>query len=74
MIEERRQELGITPRKISDEEIVERLHLSRWSTRRARSWRRASRCAPSDIDMVYLNGYGFPRHRGGPMFYADTSG
>jgi 3-hydroxyacyl-CoA dehydrogenase len=28
----------------------------------------------SDIDLVYLNGYGFPRHRGGPMLYADTVG
>ncbi|MFE5705412.1 3-hydroxyacyl-CoA dehydrogenase NAD-binding domain-containing protein [Rhodococcus koreensis] len=28
----------------------------------------------SDIDVVYLSGYGFPRHRGGPMFYADTVG
>jgi hypothetical protein len=28
----------------------------------------------SDIDVVYLTGYGFPRHRGGPMFYADTRG
>jgi 3-hydroxyacyl-CoA dehydrogenase len=28
----------------------------------------------SDIDLVYVNGYGFPKHRGGPMFYADTVG
>ena len=28
----------------------------------------------SDIDVVYLTGYGFPRYRGGPMFYADTVG
>ena len=28
----------------------------------------------SDIDMVYLSGYGFPLHLGGPMFYADTLG
>ena len=28
----------------------------------------------SDIDMVYLTGYGFPIHRGGPMQYADTIG
>jgi 3-hydroxyacyl-CoA dehydrogenase len=27
-----------------------------------------------DIDIIYLNGYGFPAHRGGPMFYADTVG
>ena len=29
---------------------------------------------PSDVDIVYLNGYGFPTWRGGPMFYADTLG
>ncbi|MBT2370188.1 hypothetical protein J7E88_34190 [Streptomyces sp. ISL-10] len=28
----------------------------------------------SDIDVVYIAGYGFPRYRGGPMFYADTMG
>jgi 3-hydroxyacyl-CoA dehydrogenase len=28
----------------------------------------------SDIDLVYLNGYGFPAYRGGPMFYADQVG
>jgi len=28
----------------------------------------------SDIDIVYIYGYGFPRYRGGPMFYADTVG
>ena len=28
----------------------------------------------SDIDLVYLHGYGFPKHRGGPMYYADTVG
>jgi 3-hydroxyacyl-CoA dehydrogenase len=28
----------------------------------------------SDIDVVYVNGFGYPRHRGGPMFYADTVG
>ena len=37
-------------------------------------WKRASRCASVDIDIVYLNGYGFPAWRGGPMFYADTVG
>jgi 3-hydroxyacyl-CoA dehydrogenase len=28
----------------------------------------------SDIDVVYVHGFGYPRHRGGPMFYADTVG
>ena len=30
--------------------------------------------SPADIDVIWCNGYGFPRHRGGPMFYADTIG
>ncbi len=30
--------------------------------------------SPGDIDVIWCNGYGFPRHRGGPMFYADTLG
>ena len=47
---------------------------TRWSTKARRSSRRASRSAPRDIDMVYLTGYGFPLHRGGPMLYADTVG
>jgi 3-hydroxyacyl-CoA dehydrogenase len=29
---------------------------------------------PVDIDIIYINGYGFPAHRGGPMWYADTVG
>jgi 3-hydroxyacyl-CoA dehydrogenase len=29
---------------------------------------------PGDIDVIYVYGFGFPRHRGGPMFYADTVG
>jgi 3-hydroxyacyl-CoA dehydrogenase len=29
---------------------------------------------PADIDAIWCNGYGFPRHRGGPMFYADSLG
>ena len=47
---------------------------TRWSTKARRSSTRASPQRACDIDMVYLNGYGFPLHRGGPMFYADTVG
>jgi 3-hydroxyacyl-CoA dehydrogenase len=38
------------------------------------SSRKASPLRASDIDMVYLTGYGFPLHRGGPMLYADQVG
>jgi 3-hydroxyacyl-CoA dehydrogenase len=47
---------------------------TRWSTKAPASSRKASRRKASDIDIVYLTGYGFPLHRGGPMFHADTVG
>ena len=44
------------------------------STKGRASWRKASPCGPCDIDIIYINGYGFPAYRGGPMWYADTVG
>ena len=41
---------------------------------RARSSTRASRRAPVDIDVIWVNGYGWPVCRGGPMFWADSIG
>jgi 3-hydroxyacyl-CoA dehydrogenase len=73
MIEEHRQQLGITPRKISDEEIVHRLVYS-LVNEGAKIVEEGIASRASDIDMVYLTGYGFPLHRGGPMCYADTQG
>ncbi len=73
MIEKHRQELGITPRKISDEEIVHRLVYS-LVNEGAKIVEEGIASRASDIDVVYLTGYGFPLHRGGPMCYADTQG
>lgn len=73
MIEKHRAELGITPRKISDEEIVERLVYA-LVNEGARILEEGIALRASDIDMVYLTGYGFPLFRGGPMRYADTVG
>ena len=73
MIEDHRKELGITPRKISDEEIVQRLVFS-LVNEGARIVEDGIASRASDIDMVYLTGYGFPIHRGGPMLYADQVG
>ena len=64
---------GITPRKISDEEIVERCIFA-LVNEGARILEEGIAARASDIDLVYLNGYGFPLHRGGPMLYADTVG
>jgi len=73
MIVKHSQDAGITRRKIDATEIVERLVYSLVNEgARILDERIAERA--SDIDLVYLNGYGFPIWRGGPMFYADTVG
>jgi 3-hydroxyacyl-CoA dehydrogenase len=72
-IEATRAQLGITPRAISDEEIVGRLILA-LVNEGARILAEGIANRASDIDMVYLNGYGFPVFRGGPMLYADMQG
>ena len=68
-----RKEMGITPRKISDEEIVERCAYA-LANEGAHILEEGIAQRASDIDMVYLTGYGFPLKRGGPMLYADTMG
>ncbi|QTN28620.1 enoyl-CoA hydratase/isomerase family protein [Rhodoferax sp. AJA081-3] len=73
MIEEHRKALGITPRKISDEEIVQRLVFS-LVNEAAHILEEGIANKASDIDIVYIFGYGFPAHRGGPMNYADQVG
>ena len=73
MIEKHRAELGVTPRKISDDEIVGRLVYA-LVNEGAKIVDEGIALRASDIDMVYLTGYGFPLHRGGPMNYADTVG
>jgi 3-hydroxyacyl-CoA dehydrogenase len=73
MIEAHRQSLGITPRKISDDEIVQRLVYS-LVNEAAHILEEGIASRASDIDMVYIMGYGFPVYRGGPMNYADQVG
>jgi 3-hydroxyacyl-CoA dehydrogenase len=73
MIEDHRAALGITPRKISDEEIVQRLVFS-LVNEAAHILEEGIASRASDIDMVYLMGYGFPIWRGGPMNYANEVG
>ena len=73
MIEKHRTAEGITPRKISDEEIVQRLVYS-LINEAAHILEEGIAGKASDIDMVYLTGYGFPIFRGGPMLYADEVG
>lgn len=73
MIAEHRKSLGITPRKISDDEIVQRLVFA-LVNEAAHILEEGIAARASDIDMVYITGYGFPIHRGGPMLYADQFG
>jgi len=73
MVEDHRASLGITPRKISDEEIVQRLVFA-MVNEAAHILEEGIATKASDIDVVYLMGYGFPIYRGGPMNYADQVG
>jgi 3-hydroxyacyl-CoA dehydrogenase len=73
MIEKHRAAEGITIRKISDEEIVQRLVFA-LVNEAAHILEEGIAGKASDIDMVYLTGYGFPIFRGGPMLYADQVG
>jgi len=73
MIEDHRKELGITPRKISDTEIVQRLVFA-LVNEGAHILEDGIASKSGDIDMVYLTGYGFPIYRGGPMHYASQVG
>jgi 3-hydroxyacyl-CoA dehydrogenase len=73
IIEQVRGETGRTPRAVSDAEIVERTMLALVNEG---YWIVEEGIARhiDDIDVAYVNGYGFPRHRGGPMCYARSLG
>ena len=73
LIAEHRKSIGITPRKLTDDEIVNRLVLA-LVNEGAKILEEGIAQRASDIDMIYLTGYGFPLHRGGPMLYADVMG
>jgi 3-hydroxyacyl-CoA dehydrogenase len=68
-----RDEIGIAPRRIPDDEIVDRLILA-LVNEGAHLLAEGIASRASDIDLVYLAGYGFPRFRGGPMLHADMQG
>jgi 3-hydroxyacyl-CoA dehydrogenase len=73
LITDHSEQIGITRRVITDEEITERLIFALVNEGAAILSEGIAQRA-SDIDMVYLSGYGFPLHLGGPMFYADCIG
>ena len=64
---------GMTRRAISDQEILERC-VYPMINEGAKILEEGKAIRASDIDIVWINGYGFPVYRGGPMFYGDTVG
>ncbi len=73
LINKYRDEIGMTPRTIGDDEIVQRCVYA-LVNEGARILEEGIALRASDIDVVYLTGYGFPAAKGGPMFYAQTVG
>jgi 3-hydroxyacyl-CoA dehydrogenase len=65
--------MDIKRRPVDDEEILQRCMYS-MINEGAKILEEGLAIRASDIDVIWLHGYGFPRHRGGPMFYADTVG
>ena len=73
MIRAEAKRLGIEQREISEQEIIERC-IYGLVVEGARILEDGIATRASDIDVIWINGYGFPRHRGGPMHYADSIG
>ncbi len=73
LVEEHAKAQGVERRYISDEEILKRLTYA-WINEGAKILEEGIAQRSSDIDVVYVFGYGFPAYRGGPMHYADTIG
>ena len=73
MIAKVRADNGVTPREITSEEIVSRTIFA-MVAEGAHILEEGIAQRASDIDVAYVNGYGFPRYRGGPMFHAELTG
>jgi 3-hydroxyacyl-CoA dehydrogenase len=73
LVEQTSAELGIARREIPDEEVLKRC-LYPLINEGARILEAGIAIRPCDIDIVYINGYGFPEVTGGPMFWADQQG
>jgi 3-hydroxyacyl-CoA dehydrogenase len=73
IIEEASRAAGVTRRPFSDEEVLHRLFFP-MVNEAAKELEEGIAIRASDIDVVWVNGYGFPAHRGGPMFWAEQVG
>lgn len=72
-LEEYRAQHGLLPRRIDQQEVLERC-LFVLINEGFQILEEGIAAGPEDIDAIYVFGYGWPRHRGGPMFYADMVG
>ncbi len=73
IIAEKQREVGVNPRSIGDDEIFERM-IYPMINEGARILEEGIASRPSDIDVIWMNGYGWPSWTGGPMHYADKVG
>ena len=73
IIAEQQRKVGVNPRTIADDEIFERMFYP-MINEGARILEEGIASRPSDIDVIWMNGYGWPSWTGGPMFYADKVG
>ena len=73
LIEAESKRLGIKRRKITDEEIIARL-IYPMINEGAKILEEGMALRPSDVDVIWVYGYGWPKYRGGPMFYGDSIG
>jgi 3-hydroxyacyl-CoA dehydrogenase len=73
IVDAERARAGVNPRAFTQEEI-QRRYLAAMINEAANVLREGIALRPSDIDVVAVSGYGFPRHRGGPLHYADSVG
>lgn len=73
LAEDAAQQRGIARRPVADDEILSRI-LTALANEGANVLEERIALRPGDIDIIYNYGFGFPRHRGGPMFWADSVG
>jgi 3-hydroxyacyl-CoA dehydrogenase len=73
IVDDERAKAGIRPRAFGNEEIVRR-YLAAMINEGANVVREGIALRPLDVDVTFVHGYGFPRHRGGPLKYADSVG
>ncbi len=73
ILQDFRDKRGIKPRRVSDEEILERC-IYPMINEGAKILEEKKAIRASDIDIIWINGYGWPAYRGGPMFYGDLIG